>query len=123
MTAADAADQFWVCNLCHRGMLIHVNNKWFAVLGSTPCLVYEPMMHSHDGCHVLLRIHRNLLNTEVWPMVELDYKFENGLPELVVDECRVPSKSQENKFQDCLHEGESVKAICFDMTASLESKK
>ena len=34
------ADKFWVATLCQRRMLIQVGEKWYMVIGSTPCLVY-----------------------------------------------------------------------------------
>ena len=52
-------------------------------------------------------------------MIELDYKFEGCLPEMMVDECRIPCNNQQRKFRDCLKAGESVKALSFDVKAQL----
>ena len=39
-----AADRFWTASVCQRGMLLHVKNEWYLVLGNTPCITYVPFL-------------------------------------------------------------------------------
>ena len=117
MTAADAADRFWTCSLCRRGMLLLVESKWFMVLGSTPCLVYVSCPHMLS----LKGVKFQFLKSKVWPMLEIECYFEGELPDLVMDECRIPKKMRNTRFRDCLNKEETVKALCFDLKAFLIS--
>ena len=56
---------------------------------------------------------------QAWPLKELDILFQGKLPEMKIDECRIPASSRRRKFNDCLREGQSVKALTIDVTANL----
>ena len=55
-------------------------------------------------------------------MVEIELNFGGSLPDVILDECRIPAKSRLSRFKDCLNDGECVKVLTLDMKAYRGSK-
>ena len=57
---------------------------------------------------------------QAWPLIQLDTEFRGCLPELKVDESRIPANCRHEPFRDCLLEHEAVKALVPDMNVLLD---